>query len=121
MALIPVVSEGFIETDAPDVVFRIMRMEAEKMAIELFTEPIAHFGLHQPVFPPRIAELPRVVVSRYVQRDPRSQRRLDAKVDRGRGIVERIALDRPFLSERRVYRCQQQSQHKPNFIHFYPF
>ena len=51
------------------------------------------------MFPSGVAELPRIVVARYVQRYAGAERRFDTQVDRSGGIVEQVALDGPFLGQ----------------------
>ena len=121
MPLITVVAEGCAEIDSSRIVFGVVGVKSEEMAVETLAEPVAHFGLYEPVFPPGVAEFPRVVIARYVQRHAAAERRFDAQVDRSRGIVEQVALDSPFLSMGCIYRRQQECQHEINLIHFSSF
>jgi len=118
VALITVAAEIGAEIDPSRIVFGVMGMQSEKVAVETLAQPIAHFGLYEPVFQPGVAELPGVVIARHVERDPAAERRLDAQIDRGRSIVEQVALDGPSLGARRMHRCQQDCQHEIEFIHF---
>ena len=68
MPLIAVAVEIGVEIDPSRIVFGVMGVQSEKVAVEALAKPVAYFGLYQPMFPPGVAELPRIVVARYVQR-----------------------------------------------------
>ena len=62
MSLIAVAVEVGVEIDPSRIVFGVMGVQAEKVAVEALAKPVAYFGLYQPMFPPGVAELPRIVV-----------------------------------------------------------
>lgn len=99
MSLIAVAVEVGVEIDPSRIVFGVMGVQAEKVAVEALAKPVAYFGLYQPMFPPGVAELPRIVVALYVERYAGAERRFDTQVDRRGGIVEQVALDGPFLGQ----------------------
>ena len=83
------------EADAADIVIGILGVETEEMTGELFTKPVAGFGLDHPVFETHaVAKLPGVVVGGDIESPLRSESHFDAEVERGRNIIKDIRFYR---------------------------
>lgn len=78
-------------------------------------EPIAGFGLYQPVFRASSLYRPPFVAARNIQRPVGSQSDFRSDAYRSQRIVKKIALDAGFLRLREGRRQGEQQQQK------YPF
>lgn len=81
-----------------EVIDTTQQVESEEVAVEAFAQPVAEFGLHQPVLPLLVVvEGPSVETSGHIDSSPGRQARFHPEADRSCGIGKQVGLDRPIL------------------------
>ena len=91
-----------------DIVFAVAGVQAEKMAVEAFAEPIAELRHHRPEFEFTVlvpVERPGIVIAGQFERGPLAQAGFEARIERsGRRPMQRIGLDSEALRSSRTCR-----------------
>ena len=81
------------------VVLASEQMRTKEVARPRLTEPVAGFGLNQPVLPAAVVDGPGVQVGTEVEGPFGSHPKLNSAIERQSGIVKQIGLQCRFLTE----------------------
>ena len=88
-------------------------MQTEEMTGETSAEPVASFGLDEPVLPAAVFDRPCVELATHVERPFRGQSDLKSEVGRQRGVGDKVGLQCEVLGSERGSKSENSQERYP--------